>query len=367
MFSKISKTRFIEDVINGMNDWVRVIDREDNVIYLNKAMADAVNGSAAAGKCYETLGRKSPCENCTSRRAVFEGLPQHKEEIIGDRIFSVMSSPIINDLGEVTAVVEVLRDITDTKTLQKKIIEQNRKLQYDLEIAKKLQCSLLPKGLPEDKLKFSYVYKPCETLGGDFLDIYKIDDRHVGIYIADVSGHGVPASMLTIFLRSTIDKKELSPAKALSKLYDEYNRSSFDHDLYITVFYSILDIEAKTMVYSNAGHNVLPVITGEGRFDLLRSPGIPISDWMDKPDYKDVCTNLKSSDKIFYYTDGIVELKNSKGEQFGEERLLSILLDKPSGPDSTLNKVIESASGFSGEKDISKVCDDITIALLEVL
>ena len=83
-------------------------------------------------------------------------------------------------MGEIIAVVEVLRDITQIKLLQQKVIDQNKKLQADLNMARKLQCSFLPRQLPDDKIKFSYIYTPCETLGGDFLDIFKINDDHIG-------------------------------------------------------------------------------------------------------------------------------------------------------------------------------------------
>ncbi|MCX7746026.1 MAG: SpoIIE family protein phosphatase [Clostridia bacterium] len=366
-FINVNTSRFIEDIINGMNDWVRVIDAEDNIIYINRSMAEGLQGEPIGKKCFEVIGRTAPCENCIARKAIFDGHVHHKEEIINGRIFSVMSSPVRNDRGEITAVVEVLRDVTQIKEFQQKIMEQNLKLQYDLSIARKLQCSLLPKGLPEDKLKFSFIYKPCEELGGDFLDIFRIDDTHVGIYIADVSGHGVPASMMTVFLRSTINKKVLSPSKALGELYREFNRSTFDQDLYITVFYAIIDVQNKTITFSNAGHNVCPVILGQEGFKLLNSPGIPISNWLESPDYSDSVVSLGTGDRIFLCTDGIIEMRNTANEQFGEDRLLEILLSDKSGPSGTLNKIIDVACEFAGIKSTYDVPDDITMALLEII
>jgi len=85
---------FVEQIINGMHDWVRVIDINDNIIFVNESMAKALGKNVIGEKCYEAIGKSEPCENCTSRKAVFEGTIQAKEEIIGDRIFSVKSSPI---------------------------------------------------------------------------------------------------------------------------------------------------------------------------------------------------------------------------------------------------------------------------------
>lgn len=357
---------FIEDIIDGMFDWVRVMDKDDNVIYMNKAMSDSLKNAKIGTKCYEAVGRTTPCENCISRKAVFDGHSYEKEELIGNQVFSVMSSPVKNEEGKTIAVVEVLRDTTQLKHLQEEILKQNKKLQDDLSMARKLQCSLLPKELPEDKVSFSFIYKPCEALGGDFLDIFKIDGNHIGLYIADVSGHGVPASMLTIFLRSSLNKKLLSPSQALKDLYKEFINSSLDENLYITMFYAVIDLEGKTMAYSNAGHNVSPIIFNSDRFELLRLPGIPISNWLEDPAYEDAYAKLNTGDRLFFYTDGIVELKNQANEQFGDERLLELLLNNTIEPAAALNGMVEEACSFAGLTNISDVPDDITMALLEI-
>lgn len=358
---------FVEDIVDGMFDWVRVIDRNNNVIYMNKAMSDGLGSSETGIKCYQIIGRCEPCMNCISRETIFDDKVHEKEEKVGDRVFSVMSSPLKNDAGEIIAVVEVLRDTTQVRQLQEELMKQNMKLNDELKLAKKLQCSLLPKQLPEDKIGFSFIYKPCEELGGDFLDVFKIDERHVGIYIADVSGHGVPASMLTVFLRSTFNKKLISPAKALQELYQEFNTSRLDENLYITIFYAVIDLEDMTMKFSNAGHNVCPVVFSSGRFELLRMPGIPISNWLEKPEYHDGTAQLYKGDKVFFYTDGIMEMRNPANEQFGEERILELLLNVKLEPVSALNAIMEAACSFAGISDISKIPDDITMALLDIL
>jgi sigma-B regulation protein RsbU (phosphoserine phosphatase) len=358
----------IEHIINGMTDWVRVIDLDDNLIYVNKSMSNFLKGDYIGKKCYKAIGRNAPCENCVSRTAVISGQPQHKEEIIFDRIYSVMSSPIKDNDGNTIAIVEVLRDITDMKKLQKEMLLQNKKIKSELNMARRLQCSLLPKNIPEDKIEFSYIYKPCDTLGGDFLDIFEIDTDHIGVYIADVSGHGVAASMLTVFLSSSIDKNLLSPAAALKKLYKEFNRDYSDQDLYITVFYAIINTQNNSLVYSNAGHNVPPIVLNPNskRFELLRLPGIPISNWVEAPSYKDRNLSLNKGDKLFLYTDGIVELKNNNSEQFGEDRLVCALQKNFNSPSIILNQIIEAASKFSGTEQYSHVADDITMALIEI-
>ncbi|HOA55566.1 MAG TPA: SpoIIE family protein phosphatase [Clostridiales bacterium] len=357
---------FIEDILNGMYDWVRVIDRDHNVIYMNRAMSEGLGVHHLGKKCYEVLGRSEPCLNCTSRKSVFDGESQEKEEYIGDRSFSVMSSPLRNSAGEVIAAVEVLRETTQLKKLYHEMQDQNHKLKSEVEMARKLQTSLLPDPPDDPRLDFSMVYMPCESLGGDFVDIFYIDDSRLGVYIADVSGHGAQASLLTVFLRSTINKKLLSPAKALEELYYEFNQSKLDREMYISIFYSIIDLDAKTMLYSNAGLNVIPAVYGRHRFELLRLPGIPISNWLEKPEYKEGTINLSSGDRFFMYTDGILEIRNEANEQFGEDRLLEILLKSSSTPEQILRDIKESAFKFAGARSLERLQDDVTMALLEL-
>lgn len=349
-----------------MFDWVRVLDMNDNVIYMNKAMTDSLGKDLIGSKCYSVIGRTEPCSNCISRKAIFDGISHEKEEYINDRIFSVMSSPIKNAEGDIIAAVEVLRDTTQLRQLFHETRQQNDKFRTELEMARKLQVSLLPGPIPDQRLDFSFIYTPCELLGGDFLDIFKIDDSHIGLYIADVSGHGVPASFLTVFLRSTLDKKQLSPAKALENLYHEFNQSKLDEELYITIFYTIIDLEKKEMIYSNAGLSVSPFVYGKNRFELLRLPGIPISNWTEKPEYINGTLKLYSGDKLFLYSDGILEMRNKQNEQYGEERLLDIILNNGLKPKQLLLNIKKSAFQFAQIRSENQLLDDVTMALLEV-
>lgn len=362
-----SACSFIEEIIDGMQDWVRVINRDDTIVFVNKAMQDALGEDIVGRKCYEALGRTSPCPNCVTR-CLFANQPACKEEIINGRIFSVTSSPLRGEDGEtVEAVIEVLHDITALKNLSRELEEQNEKLKADLAMARRLQCSLLPKNqISNDKIDFSFIYKPCETLGGDFLDIFQIDPDHLGVYIADVSGHGVAASMLTMFLRTALNKSATSPSKALTQLYEYFNRNGFADELYIAVFYGIIDTSDYTMTYTNAGLNVCPVIYSKDSFQILRAPGIPISNWVETPEYMEVTVDIKPKDRMFFYTDGIIEIRNAQNDQLGEERIIEYLLESDSQPSVTLSTIIDMATDFSGRNNPNDIMDDITMALIEI-
>ncbi len=357
---------FIEDIIDGMQDWVRVIDREGKVLFVNKSMREGLGYDAVGRKCFEVLGRSSPCPNCISSLRG-ENLPNSKEETINGRVFSVTSSPLKSfRSSNVEAVIEVLHDITELKMLSQELGKQNEQLKEDLSIARKLQCSLLPKQQSVgENISFSYIYKPCEMIGGDFLDIFEIDEDHVGIYIADVSGHGVAASMLTMFLRAAIDKSSLSPSKVLTQLYYEFNKNGFEDELYISVFYGIINISDYSFSYSNAGLNVSPILFSGDDYKLLRIRGIPISNWVDNPEYTETTQKLNPKDRLLFYTDGIIEIKNNSSEQFGEDRIVEHFLRKDLNPSSIISKLVDKALSFSGSS-MHEIMDDITVALLEM-
>jgi sigma-B regulation protein RsbU (phosphoserine phosphatase) len=360
---------FIESILNGMEDWVRVVDLEDNIIYANNAMKEELGYYLIGRKCFEVIGRTVPCDDCVSKQAATLYKAEQKEEKINGKIYSVMSSPLKNLNGEVEAVIEVLRDVTQERLMEAKIKAQNKKLNDDLQIARKMQYSLLPKELETDGIGFTYMYRPCEAIGGDFFDVFRIDHSHVGVYIADVSGHGVPASMLTMFLRQTIKKDELSPAQVLTHLFQKFNEIDFGPNMYITMFYAIIDINTGEIRYANAGHNMLPIVFNDKQLFCLEAAGIPISNWVEEIEYKEYSEKLASGDKLLFSTDGITEVRNPSGEMYGNHRLTELILNnKQKDIYEIKNLIINDTYNFKyGEKlDDSEILDDMTLVFLEI-
>ena len=298
--------KFMLDILDSMTDWVRVVDKNKDVIYMNKAMRESLSDKSSIGnKCYHQLGRFTACENCTCKKTLKTGKASNKVEVYGDRIYSVMSSPITTDSNNIQYVIEVLRDITKDKEMESQLVAQNNELQKSLDLAKKIQMSMLPSKQLIPSVEFSYIYEPCETLGGDFFNIFTIDKEHVCFYIADASGHGITASMLTVFLRTAFKKNITSPSLILKSLYKDFNESKLEKELYITVFLCVLNTKTGELIYSNAGHNCPPLVIGNDGIKEIESSGVPISNWLDEPLYEDKSIIIKDTDKIFLYTDGI--------------------------------------------------------------
>jgi len=192
----------------------------------------------------------------------------------------------------------------------------------------------------------------------------------LGVYIADVSGHGVAASILTVFLRSTISKRLTSPAKALNALYKEFNVNNFESEVYITVFYAIYDLRNNMLTYANAGHNATPVLynkRNQEKQKFLHIPGIPISNWMEYPEYQECSVAIKPGDLLFLYTDGLSEIKNKDKEMFGQYRINRILATCPKKDNTAmLDHLVESAYSFGDIHNKSMLYDDITLSFVEL-
>ena len=350
-------------VLESMADWVRVVDYEGNILYANKSMKDSVGNNIIGMKCYRAHGKTEPCGFCISRRSIETRETIQKEEVIMGKYFSVKSSPVLDEDGEVIAAVEVFRDVTRERKLELELIEKNTKMSNDLLFAKRLQNRILPKAGIYDNIKIEHLYKPCEMLSGDMFDVYYINEDNIGIYICDVVGHGVTASMMTMFVRQTmraIKDDILSPSTALKELHKRFVALDLGSDKYFTIFSAIYNLKDKSFKYSNAGHNCIPIKFNSNEISLLKTNGFPISLIFNEVDYRENEINLKRGDNILFYTDGITEVKNIHGEEFGMERIIQIIEENKK---DILNKIVYNVENFRwGEQE-----DDFAMVLMEVL
>lgn len=350
-------------VLESMADWVRVIDYDGNILYANKSMKDSLGDNIVGMKCYIAQGQIKPCGFCISRRSIETRETIQKEEIIQGRYFTVKSSPVLDSHGQVIAAVEVFRDVTRERKLELELIEKNTKMSNDLLFAKRLQHRILPKAGIYGNLQIEYLYKPCEMLSGDIFDIYYIDEDNIGIYICDVVGHGVTASMMTMFVRQTmraIKDDILSPSRALSELHQKFIALDLDTDKYFTIFYGVFNTKDRSFKYSNGGHNCVPIKINDEEISLLKTNGFPISLIFNKVDYTEEEIKLSPGDKILFYTDGITEAKNIHGEEFEIDGVLKIIEENE---EDILNKIVYNVERFRwGEQK-----DDLAMVLMEVL
>ncbi len=252
-------------------------------------------------------------------------------------------------------------------------MEANRILEGEIDSAKRLQQSLLP----PDEVIFSgatFVSRniPCEKLSGDFFDIYTIDKNKVGMYILDVSGHGINAALMNIYsyqyIRSTspLVKRYLGdkPHKNLGYLYQEFNKMNFPDEMHIVMMIASYDMNLGTLTYSSGGLNTRPLLVRRnGEIRLLNSEsGFPITKLGEfyTPQYKSVNVQLFRGDRILFYTDGLLDER--QGINLTIEDLELILL---STMDQPLRSVDEAIYGHMKAFEDTLI-DDVSYFLMQV-
>jgi sigma-B regulation protein RsbU (phosphoserine phosphatase) len=266
------------------------------------------------------------------------------------------------------------REVARTR---EQINETNKKLYRDIEYAREIQQSMLPeRELNFGEAEFFSVLIPSETLSGDFYNIFEIDDDNIGLYVVDVSGHGISSAIMTIFADRTIltnrfnsykQQLLLSPSMVLEDMFTLYNNSNFPVEMYLLMFYGVYNKRTREFTYSSAGMNTQPVILSGQDIKILESDGaFPICKMgkFIQPDYKDNKLKLRSEDRIFIYSDGLTEAVNREGVPFTSERLMRILQNNHKmNAQDLYYEVFDRFSCFVLDR---KLEDDVTLLLMQV-
>ena len=250
-----------------------------------------------------------------------------------------------------------------------RLYEEERKLlvlEDDLRTARNIQLSLLPKESPHiSGMDIAGVSLPAREVGGDYFDFIPIDDRHLGIAIADVSGKGTSAALLMANLQASLRGQALvsQSVKDTVTIINFMLSRFIDRGKFITLFYGILDIKDKTFTYSNAGHDFPFLLSKNGALQTLEKGGIVLGIF-DNSTYEEETVQLKPDDLMLLYTDGITDATNEKDEMFEEEKLLKLLKDNRSASAQELSqKIVDNVLSFQGT---SPQGDDITLVVVKV-
>ena len=350
-------------VLEGMADWVRVVDLKGKVIFANSSMRKALGEDIVGRECYRSYCKDERCTFCITNKSIATGETVQKEEIINGQYYSVKSSPVKDSNGKINAAVEVFRNVTRERKLELELIERNKKISKDLHFARRIQEKVLPKRGAIENVTVDYIYKASEMLSGDMFDIFRIDERSLGIYICDVAGHGIAASMMTMFIKETMRsiKDEIrNPSEALEELHKRFTALDLEADKYFTIFYGVYDKETHKLTYSNAGHNCYPIKFNSGHAEPLKIKGYPITMLFGEVTYKEKEVSLEKGDKVLLYTDGITEARDHNDVQFGIEGVLETVRKNP---DNMLKEIEDKFIIHSwGEQN-----DDYALVLLEVM
>lgn len=318
--------KYLRRIIDNVKTAVVVVDQNLKVAFCNRAFRNLFPSSAVRGKlgtiisCAENAakcGDDDGCRGCALAGAFEDAFLSNKE--VSRRIFQrVNAGDSVRDVSYSITVTPIgggycMGAVDDAFELE---------IARELQTAKNIQQKLLPAGKWAGSKKYSYMYIPCRDIGGDLPDVYERNGEAFGV-IADVSGKGISAGMLTAFVKAAYDKEAETPSEAIISLSKKFRALNLDERNYITV--AAVKIDDENVTYSMAGHNVpLLLKTGSGITRvMLNSP--PVSTWFDTPAYFDDTLPYKNGDILVLLTDGVTECKNERGEMFGVEKVVRTL------------------------------------------
>ena len=260
-------------------------------------------------------------------------------------------------------LLTILRTQVEMGHAMRKTQRLKSEQERELVEARSIQRRLLPREIPQiEGCSIAAAWRPARTVSGDYYDVLKFDDGKAALCIADVSGKGMPAALLMSNVQAAVHAFA-SETESPSELCTKVNRivsSSIGEDKFITFFYCVVDAAEKKLVYTNAGHNAAMLVRPDGSLLRLESGGAvlgPFQNW----NYKHNEIQLRAGDRLLLFTDGVTELRNSAGEEFGEERLVELLTGNRSLDAKALrDRIVQAVVSFSG----GVFQDDATLLVL---
>jgi len=283
----------------------------------------------------------------------------------------------------------ILRLEHELELRNRELLETNKKLRdaylvikKDLEAAAKIQRSLLPASAIEIKgIFFDWIFSPCSFVAGDIFNFFSLDENNVCFYLLDVSGHGIPAALLSVSLSKILSPsisngsplkyfipkppyyEIASPKIAVKKLNTRFlKETKEDAGQYFTMIYGIVNTKNDQITLTQAGHPSPIYIPKEGKASLIGQGGFPVG-MIPDVEYDEIVMEFKKGDRLFIYSDGITECTNKDMEMFSENRLMKLLEEGKNLPLKELMKrVQETLLKWKGSDEFE---DDITLVGIE--
>ena len=278
----------------------------------------------------------------------------------------------VNSQDEFGQLANIFNEMTGKiQESQVGLMEQER-IQKEMQVAQEIQHTLLPASFPQiEGYEIGATYRAAKEVGGDYYDFFWVDPTTLGIVVADVSGKGVPGSMVMTMIRTAMRleaRGNRSASDVLAKV-NQHVTSDMKRGMFVTMFYIILDSRDRSINFASAGHNPMILYRGKTKeVYFLKPKGFPVG--IDLPEEDMFVKNmtlqkvsLEKNDMLVIYTDGITEAMNPEKEQFGEERLIRIIKENPSlTPAEFVEKLNEAIAQFTRGAEQH---DDITVVAIK--
>lgn len=341
---------------------ITISDRRlpDNpLIYINDGF-EAITGYTRA----EVLGRncrflQGPESNDVARAEIRAAINEGRNCVVelknyrkdGSIFWNRLSiTPIRDASGRITHFVGVQSDITERVETERRLQETstelkrlNDRLLRDLRTAAQIQrAQLPPPRLQIPGLRVAWFFEPCDALAGDMLNIVRLDDDHTAMYVLDVTGHGTGSALLSTSVSRLLqpgagaaslvyetnsvdprrDRRIMEPAKVIEQLNKTYTWDS-ESNQFFTILYAVVNSKKREFRFACAGHPSPIVLTMDGVHQTFKPHGLPVG--IADESYREASTTLNTGDRVFLYSDGVMEAMNMDNAIFGEDRLIELL------------------------------------------
>lgn len=336
------------------------------LLLVNRTIVLPINQMARAALQYVSDRRTSEGRSASAggRRAAAS---EEEEERSAISKLNIRTGDEIQALSEAIKTMELeineyIQDLTA-------VTAEKERIGAELNVATQIQADMLPRIFPafpeREEFDVYATMNPAKEVGGDFYDFFLVDDDHLAVVIADVSGKGVPAALFMVIAKTLI-KNHAQNQEAPGTVFTQTNEQlceGNDAGLFVTGWMGVLEISTGKFVYVNAGHNPPLLKRAGGTFEWLKSrPGFVLAG-MEGVRYRENTLQLEPGDRLYLYTDGVTEATNSREELFGDERLQNALNEYMDLPvEQFLPKIKECIDAFVGGAD---QFDDITMLALD--
>ncbi|MBR2561080.1 MAG: PP2C family protein-serine/threonine phosphatase [Eubacterium sp.] len=269
-----------------------------------------------------------------------------------------------------SSMTDMEADVSDTMRRLQTITAERERMDAELSIATQIQVGTLPHDFPAfpDRTEFDIFASmmPAKEVGGDFYDFFLIDDDHLAMVIADVSGKGISAALFMVNAKAQLQNQTMASGCNVVEVFDKVNARLIEQNdamLFVTVWLGILTISTGDVVYVNGGHEYPAIRRNGGMFSVDKDVHCGPLAARKKMKYKSGEFSLKPGDTVFVYTDGVTEANNNERELFGRERLLDALNSEPEADPMKLDENVHKAiAAFVGD---ASQFDDTTMLCLK--
>lgn len=373
----------VETVASGVEALERVQREPFDVLLLDVTMPE-VDG-------FEVLRRLRQSREATELPVIMVTARDHPQDVVAallcganDYVTKPLDYPVV--LARVQTQLNLKRAFDQIRSLERDLQRRNQELESinarmrrDLLAAARVQQSLLPEAAPKtENVEVAWAYRPCNELAGDCLNVFALDDEHIGLYLLDVSGHGVPAALLSVTLsriltpvveHSTLlwgctfsgQYQPLPPSDVVEELNRRFPMNP-DVGQYFTLFYAVLNTRTLLLRYTSAGHPGPAYVPAAGKPELRKHRGFPVG-WVPDVQYETHELQLQSGDRVYLYSDGVIEAPNAQREQFGPARLAACLEEVRAEPlRDSLDALVGAARSWGGETFV----DDVSALAISV-